>query len=210
MQAFAADTNESLLVATSVAALVGVLHTLAGPDHWLPFVEIAREQRTGTRRLVRLVLLCGALHCLSSVVLAMLGVALGEALTAFTELNEARGFLAGLALMVLGIFLLFPRGFVARGSRPRRTGFWMVLVFVLGPCEWLVPFAMAAAVRHGPAGLVAVASSFSFATVATMLCATLSAVGLLSPLFERVGERRARLLSAGLVIASGALVLCGF
>lgn len=199
-----------MLAAAVVAAIVGVLHTLAGPDHWLPFVELARERRVDRRRLSSLVLLCGSLHCLSSVLLAMLGVAFGAALTSITGLNEARGILAGLALMLLGILLLFPRGLRETHAHPRRTGFWMVMVFVLGPCEWLVPFAMAAATRHGSAGLVAVSLSFSLATVATMLCATLSAVGILAPLFERVGERRARMLSAGLVFSSGACVLCGF
>jgi hypothetical protein len=210
VEEFVADPDGTLLAAAGCAALVGIMHTLAGPDHWLPFVDYARERGWRTQRLLGLVFLCGVAHCCASVLLALLGVSLGASLTAFSGLNEVREVLAGMALLALGVVMLRPMRPHARGPQSRRTALWLLVVFVLGPCEWLVPFAMAAAARHGPQGLLAVSASFSCATVITMLGATLAAVGVLAPFWQRLGERRARILSAGLVFGSGALVLCGF
>ena len=202
--------SAGLAGAAALAAGVGVVHTLLGPDHWLPFVALAREPNWGVRRVVPVVLLCGVLHCLASVAIAALGTVAGAGLTKLLQLTEARGVLAGLALLSLGVALLLPRRAHSAAPQGGRSWWWLAVVFVLGPCEWLVPAAMAAAARFGPTGLWAVSAAFSVATIATMLLTTLSAVHVTSPLLARAGPKRARLCAASLVVLCAVLMLAGF
>ncbi|MSR75902.1 MAG: hypothetical protein EXS14_10590 [Planctomycetes bacterium] len=204
--------SAGLIGAAAVAAGVGVMHTLLGPDHWLPFVALGRQPNYGLRRLVPVVLLCGLLHCLASVAIAALGTVAGASLTAFLQLTEARGVLAGLALLSLGVAMFAPTRADAALAAPRggRLVWWLLVVFVLGPCEWLIPAAMAAAARYGPQGLWVVSLSFSLATIATMLIATLCAVGVARPFLTRVGPQRARICAASLVVLCALLMLAGF
>ena len=67
------DAETALLVAT--AAGIALLHTLAGPDHYLPFIMMSRARQWPLRRSLLVTFLCGLGHVLSSVVLGAVGVA---------------------------------------------------------------------------------------------------------------------------------------
>ncbi len=58
------------------AALLGCLHTLMGPDHYVPFVMMARAERWSWPRTMWITFLCGLGHVGSSIVI---GLALGLA-----------------------------------------------------------------------------------------------------------------------------------
>lgn len=58
------------------AATVGLVHTLAGPDHYLPFIAMAKSAGWSRRRALIVTLLCGLGHVSSSLVLAGLGALL--------------------------------------------------------------------------------------------------------------------------------------
>jgi sulfite exporter TauE/SafE len=73
------------------AAVVGLVHTLAGPDHYLPFVALAKARGWKWRTTLVVTLLCGVGHVLSSLLLAAGGVALGA------TFEVAAGKVAGLA-----------------------------------------------------------------------------------------------------------------
>lgn len=81
-------TTLSLLAA---AAGVGVLHTLAGPDHYLPFIAMAKAGRWSGKKTLLVTLLCGAGHVLGSLLLAGLGALL------FTSFERAAGHVDGFA-----------------------------------------------------------------------------------------------------------------
>ncbi len=81
-------TTLSLLAA---AAGVGVLHTLAGPDHYLPFIAMAKAGRWSGKKTLSVTLLCGAGHVLGSLLLAGLGALL------FTSFERAAGHVEGFA-----------------------------------------------------------------------------------------------------------------
>ena len=66
----------------AAAATVGFVHTLAGPDHYLPFVAMAKARRWTWRKTLVVTLLCGLGHVLSSLLLAAGGVALGASFEA--------------------------------------------------------------------------------------------------------------------------------
>jgi sulfite exporter TauE/SafE len=59
------------------AVSLGFLHCVSGPDHYVPFVAMARVGSWSMRKTVLVTILCGAGHIASSAVLGMLGVALG-------------------------------------------------------------------------------------------------------------------------------------
>lgn len=99
---------------------IGFLHTLFGPDHYVPFIVIGRARRWGLGRTSLLTFVCGLGHVLSSVVIGLVGIAAGVALQRVQGWEAARGEWAGWALFVLGL------GYLAwgvwRGVRGHRHG----------------------------------------------------------------------------------------
>jgi nickel/cobalt exporter len=85
----AADSSGAAFVLA--AAAVGFVHTLAGPDHNLPFVAMAKARGWKWRKTLVVTLACGVGHVLSSLLLAAGGVALGA------SFEVAAGKVAGLA-----------------------------------------------------------------------------------------------------------------
>jgi len=98
------DSTLGALVAA--AAATGLLHTLLGPDHVLPFVAMARAGRWSLRRTLAVTALCGAGHVAASVLLGLLGLSLGLAVFRIERLEALRGDLAGWLLLGLGIAYL--------------------------------------------------------------------------------------------------------
>lgn len=95
------DTTLTALLLT--AASVGVIHTLAGPDHYLPFVAMSRIGRWSLTKTVFITLACGVGHVLGSIILGVLGIALGAALSRLEWFESVRGGLAGWLLLGFGL-----------------------------------------------------------------------------------------------------------
>ncbi|MGH9457561.1 MAG: hypothetical protein ACRD2J_07985 [Thermoanaerobaculia bacterium] len=72
-------TTGDLLLAT--AASIAFVHTILGPDHYLPFAAMGRVRGWRTAKLFGVTLACGAAHVASAVVLGLVGVALGISAT---------------------------------------------------------------------------------------------------------------------------------
>jgi ABC-type nickel/cobalt efflux system permease component RcnA len=85
------------------AAGLGFVHTLLGPDHYLPFVAMSRAGGWSLTRTAVITLACGAGHVLSSVVLGLIGVALGIGVFKLQAIEAARGELAGWLLLAFGL-----------------------------------------------------------------------------------------------------------
>ncbi|MFN3202473.1 MAG: hypothetical protein ACE366_29015 [Bradymonadia bacterium] len=92
------------------------------------------------------------------------------------------------------------------GDRKGMTRWALFILFVLGPCEALIPMFMAPAYAHDWSGVISVAAVFSVVTILTMVAAVaVGAVGLsFAPLKSM--ERHANTL-AGLAIASSGLAI---
>ncbi|MFA6570355.1 MAG: sulfite exporter TauE/SafE family protein [Bacteroidota bacterium] len=90
----------SLLCAT--AASVGFVHTLLGPDHYIPFIAISKARNWSLRKSISIVVLCGLGHVLSSILLGFIGIALGSALLSLTAFESLRGVFAGYLLIIFG------------------------------------------------------------------------------------------------------------
>ncbi|MFZ1684080.1 MAG: sulfite exporter TauE/SafE family protein [Candidatus Zixiibacteriota bacterium] len=193
---------QDLYLLAATAATVGFIHTVAGPDHYLPFIVMAKARNWSTTKTTWITILCGLGHIGSSVILGLLGVALGIAVSKLEGLESIRGNIAGWALIAFGLIYLVWGARRAIRNRPHShlhlhrdgsahlhkhvhhedhahvhdeqgrvniTPWVLFTIFVLGPCEPLIPIVMYPAAQHSTVGLITVTAVFGFVTIATML-----------------------------------------
>ena len=99
-------SSPGLSVLVASAAGVAVLHTLSGPDHYLPFIVMGRARKWSTLRTVFWTTASGAAHVGSSVLLAVLGVIFGYGLERVQFIEEIRGNLAAWVMIAFGAVYL--------------------------------------------------------------------------------------------------------
>jgi nickel/cobalt transporter (NicO) family protein len=230
--------SEELAILLGTAATVGFLHTLLGPDHYLPFIAISKARSWTPGRTARVTILCGIGHVLGSVVLGFLGIGLGIALFRLESFEAVRGDVAawvlmgfGLAYMAWGLHRAFRRkphthshshvggvfhrhvhthdgehSHVHDGSGKSITPWVLFIVFVLGPCEPLIPILMFPAARGSVASVAIVAGVFAAATITTMTAVVMAGYYGLS--FVRIGvlERFSHALAGFAIFASGGAI----
>lgn len=95
-------TREIWMLAGTAAAL-GLVHTVIGPDHYLPFIVIGRARNWTLRKTLFVSFLAGLGHILSSVVLGFVGIALGIAVAKLEGVESARGAFAAWLLIGFGL-----------------------------------------------------------------------------------------------------------
>lgn len=102
-------TTEFLILLTT-AASVALIHTLAGPDHYLPFIVISKARKWKMKKTIWFTALCGVGHVGSGVILGFIGIALGIAVGKLQLFEGIRGSIAswlftsfGLLYMIWGI-----------------------------------------------------------------------------------------------------------
>jgi nickel/cobalt transporter (NicO) family protein len=228
-------TPELTMLAVSAAA-IAFLHTVLGPDHYLPFVAMAKARGWTVRKTLRITLLCGVGHLAGSVALGLVGIALGIHLSSLTWLEGVRANLAAWLLVAFGLAYLawgLRHAYRARPhthwhshdglahshqhshqaahqhlhenpQRPQSLTPWVIFViFVLGPCEPLIPLLMYPAAREDPAGVLLVTGVFGVITVLTMTVVV--AVALLG--LQTVKLKR--LEPYGHALAGSAILACG-
>jgi ABC-type nickel/cobalt efflux system permease component RcnA len=84
------------------AAGLGLVHTVIGPDHYLPFIVIGRARHWPLRKTLVVAFLAGLGHILSSVVLGFVGIGLGVAVAKLEGAEAARGSVAAWLLIGFG------------------------------------------------------------------------------------------------------------
>jgi ABC-type nickel/cobalt efflux system permease component RcnA len=98
------DPAASALLLT--ALVIGITHTLMGPDHYLPFVALGKARSWSTQRTLTVTFLCGIGHVAGSVLLGAIGLAAGWSLAGLEAIEAARGDIAAWLLVVLGLVYL--------------------------------------------------------------------------------------------------------
>lgn len=91
----------SILLVT--AASIGFFHTLLGPDHYLPFIVISKARNWSLTKTSWITALCGAGHVLGSIVLGLIGTAMGIAIGRLEAVESVRGDLAAWAFIAFGL-----------------------------------------------------------------------------------------------------------
>jgi nickel/cobalt transporter (NicO) family protein len=234
----------NLILAT---AAIAITHTLFGPDHYLPFIMLARARRWSNTRTVLVTMSCGFGHILSSLLLGSIGLAAGSALSRIERLEGMRGdwaawglFAFGFAYLVWGVrrAITSRRGITAHahgigvhihshgdhlhghtdaapaGSTPpassdrSRVTFWgLFIIFVLGPCEPLIPLFVLPASRGRWDLAVATGILFAVITITLMVAVTLLALkGLTLVNFGRM-EQWTHAMAGAVIMLSGAAIL---
>jgi len=227
-------TNDFMLLA-GTAATIGLVHTVLGPDHYLPFIVLSKSRKWGVGKTTLITFLCGLGHIGSSVILGFAGIALGAAVFSIKAIESFRGEIAAWFLIAFGFTYCvwgIPRALRGRrhehahvhengevhththshveehthvhGAKAGGLTPWLLfIIFVLGPCEPLIPLVMYPAARHDMASLVMVATVFGLVTIATMLAFVLVAYYGLSKLAIPKLEKYSHAL------ASLAIFVCG-
>jgi len=240
---------------TLTAASIGCIHTLLGPDHYVPFVAMSAARRWSTTRTMWITSLCGLGHVAGSVVIGMIGIVVGVSVEKLEWVEGLRGDWAAWALTAFGLaYLAWGLKKAARlqphshghyhgdgtfhthehghhgphlhphlqftpvdGSPANRlapvpttmrpvaniTPWALFVVFILGPCEPLIPVLMYPASQHSFTGTAAVVLAFAAATIATMLSVVYLAMRGIERLPLAAAERYTHAL------AGAALSLCG-
>lgn len=221
-----------------LAVSLGVGHTIVGVDHYLPLIAFSRAGNWSGRKTAAWTLLCGAGHLGSSIILGLLGLALGLSLESLVGFEALRGsasgwafFGFGLALMVWGLRAYgrdelkgldatVSEGALSAGAerlssvvqRPvSALSWWLFVVFVLGPCEPLIPTFIYPAAQGSWWSMFAVTAAFSAATLGTMLSAVLlGRFGALWIPSRGVSSAWGRIAVGAASTACGAMILIGW
>jgi len=207
---------ESYLALIITAVSIGIIHTLAGPDHYLPFVVLSKARKWSNIRTINIVILSGLGHIMSSIVIGFIGIAAGISLTRIEFLEGFRGNIAawllfsfGVAYTAWALFRLLRKKVHGHkhfkpGDEKKQLTFWILFtIFVFGPCEPLIPILMYPAARHnyGAVGLISLV--FAIATISTMLISVFVLLKGFS--LVKIGS----LEKYKHIIAGSAIILCG-
>ena len=95
--------DASIQVIAGTAAVIALGHTVLGVDHYLPFVALARARSWTYPKMATIVVICGIGHVASSIMLGVVGLALGRALESMQAIETARGDLASLLMIAFGL-----------------------------------------------------------------------------------------------------------
>jgi nickel/cobalt exporter len=96
------ELNVLLITAFSL----GFIHTLLGPDHYLPFIVLSRARKWSLTKTLWITFFGGIGHIGGSVILGITGVALGISLSKLELIEATRGNLVAWMLIVFGFFYI--------------------------------------------------------------------------------------------------------
>jgi nickel/cobalt transporter (NicO) family protein len=90
------------------AATIGTLHTLLGPDHYLPFIFMSQAGKWSRAKTFWITILCGIGHIGSSVILGIIGIAFGIALRKLVFIESVRGNIAAWLFIAFGfVYMIY-------------------------------------------------------------------------------------------------------
>lgn len=221
------------------AASLGFIHTVLGPDHYVPFVALAKARSWSKARTALITFLCGLGHVLSSVLIGFAGIALGTAVSRLEWLEGLRGDAAGWLLLSFGLAYMvwgIKKAWKGEGhshlhshggephahghaheaahthphaEKPSVTPWALFIIFVFGPCEPLIPVLMYPALSTGLGLAAAAAAVFSAVTIATMLSVVFLLLWGVKFFPAERLERYSHALAGFAVFACGAAVKAG-
>jgi len=228
--------NNEIIILAITAASIGFIHTIFGPDHYLPFIVLAKSRKWSYRKTGMITLACGLGHVGSSIVFGLIGVIFGLGIHKLENLEAGRGGLVGWLFIAFGLayfiwgarqaMLNKPHSHIhlhgdgeshehfhehvaghthIHGSKKikKMTPWILFIIFVLGPCEPLIPILMYPAAEINISGLILVTSVFAVTTILTMLAVvfiTLRGINLI-PLGKV--ERYTHLIAGAMILLSG-------
>lgn len=227
--------SRDILILAVTAASIGFLHTLTGPDHYLPFIMMARARKWSILKTAWITFLCGLGHVGSSILIGSIGIAFGITVTKLVSIEAFRGNIAAWLFIGFGL-IYFIWGFIrAIQNKPHAhwhihtdgskhihdhthvhehahsheeekkhiTPWILFTIFVLGPCEPLIPILMYPAAKSNLWGIIFVSGLFALVTILTMISIVLLATLGVNQLFLGKLERYMHALAGAMICLSG-------
>jgi len=188
------ELNILIITATAIAGL----HTVTGPDHYIPFIALSKARGWSFGKTLLWTTICGCGHVWSSVLLGLGGTAIGWSLSKISWLENVRGGLAGWILLLFGFvygiwglirarqnkthkhFDTYEDGSlyvyehkhghtVSPRERYKVTPWVLFIIFLLGPCEPMIPLLYFPAAQNNWQGMCLLIAVYTCITLATML-----------------------------------------
>ena len=179
------------------AITVSFLHTLTGPDHYLPFVALSKSRGWSLAKTILWTIICGCGHIWSSVLLGLCAAALGWSFAKLGSIESVRGGVA--AWTLLGFGLIYSIWGLIRAQQSRRhkhfdidedsvyvfehrhgegvmpkdrhkvTPWVMFIIFLLGPCEPMIPLLYFPAAKNSLPAMLMLVLVYTIFTLLTMI-----------------------------------------
>ncbi|MDP1677195.1 MAG: sulfite exporter TauE/SafE family protein [Bacteroidota bacterium] len=195
-----------LSVLLITAASVGFMHTIFGPDHYIPFIAMSKAGNWSKFKTLWVTILCGLGHVGSTIILGLVGIAFGYSIFQIQGVESYRGNIAGWLLIIFGLLYtvwgirrvilnkphththihhdgameLHSHEHQNKHEHPEYKAsmrIWFIFtIFVFGPCEPLIPILMYPAAKGTLTDVVIVCTVFSIVTIGTMLAVVFSAL----------------------------------
>ena len=174
------------------------LHISTGPDHYLPFIALAKSRNWRVGKTILWTSICGIGHIASSVIISLVVVALGWGISKISSLNNLRGNIAGLLLLTLGLLYTIWGSYRAKQNKPHKhfeavddgnlyvyqhkhgeailpqekyiiTPWVMFVIFALAPTEPMIPLLSILGIGNDIWAIVSFVLVYVFATILTMV-----------------------------------------
>ena len=190
---------QSEIIMLMIAAIsVACLHTITGPDHYLPFIALSKSRGWSFTKTIGWTVVCGCGHVWSSVLLGLGGAAIGWSLSKVKWMENIRGGVAGWVMLAFGFsyavwglyrayknnphkhFDLQDDGSlyvfehqhgkaVSAQNRHKVTPWVMFIIFILGPCEPMIPLLYFPAAKNSWSGMILLIIVYTLATLLAMV-----------------------------------------
>lgn len=263
---FSPYISHDVVMLILAAIPIGFLHTLMGPDHYIPFIAMAKARNWRMTKTLAITTICGVGHVLSAAILGTVGIAIGITFTKFNFIETWRGEIAAWLLISFGLLYgawgiraaiknkkhthkhtHFVQQFGnnahddvhdtkllehehehdhnnehvhAHTKHPRHmheklhekqhkkdkkelTPWILFIVFILGPCEPLIPLMMYPAIKGTALYVLLVSLTFGIATIITMLLAVFASLHGLRFIKMHFWERYGAATSGAIICSLG-------
>lgn len=186
---------EVLIIA---AISIACLHTVTGPDHYLPFIALSKSRGWSFAKTLGWTIVCGCGHVWSSVLLGLGGAAIGWSLSKISWMENVRGGIAGWVMLVFGFIYGIWGLYRAYKNNPHKhfdlqedgaiyvyehkhgeavtpqdrhkvTPWVMFIIFILGPCEPMIPLLYFPAAENSWGGMIILITIYTLVTLLTMV-----------------------------------------
>lgn len=190
---------QSELTLLIIAAItVACLHTVTGPDHYIPFIALSRSRGWSFSKTIFWTVFCGCGHVWSSVLLGLGGAAISWSLSTIKLFENIRGGIAGWCMLLFGLlygvwglyrakknkihkhFDMYEDGsmyvyehkhgdVVNTKDRHKVTPWVMFIIFLLGPCEPMIPLLYFPAAKNSWWGMMILVIIYTACTLIIMI-----------------------------------------
>lgn len=98
--------NSSIALLSATAISLGFFHTILGPDHYLPFIVLSQSKKWSVRKTMLVTFFCGIGHVASSVILGLIGIAVGVSVLKLVSVESFRGSIAAWLFIAFGLIYM--------------------------------------------------------------------------------------------------------